>query len=302
VDQKLKVLRTPDDRFKNLVDYPFTSHYVFVEHELRMHYIDEGDRKHSIVLLLHGEPSWSFLYRNIIPSLVKQGYRVIAPDLIGFGKSDKPADKSFYTYQNHTAWLTSFIERLGLDAIHLYCHDWGGMIALRIVAENPNLFSSVIVSYAFLFTGEEQIPGTFLEWQNFSQTDSAFLAGSIVAWGTYAELSDDIHKAYDAPFPDETYKIAARQFPLMIPFNKEDPEAKTNTLLRENLKTFDKPFLTIWGDHKDEMWLGKDKILQAEILGAAGQDHQVLHAGHFLQEDKAKDIAEIIINFLGRIK
>jgi haloalkane dehalogenase len=154
------------------------------------------------------------------------------------------------------------------------------------------------VSYAFLFTGEEVIPGSFLDWQKFSQTDSAFLAGTIVNWGTYTELPEVVHEAYNAPFPDETYKAAARQFPVMIPMNKEDPEAKTNALLRKKLKTFKKPFLTVWGDNEDEMWRGKDKILQAEVPGANGQHHQVLHADHFLQEDKPKEIAQIIINFL----
>ncbi len=266
-----------------------------------MHYLDEGNEKHPVILLLHGEPSWSFLYRNMISPLVKQGYRVIAPDLVGFGKSDKILDKSVYTYENHTAWLQSFIERLKLDSIHLYCHDWGGMIALRIVATNPELFSSVIASYAFLFTGEEQIPESFLEWQHFSQTDSAFLAGTIVDWGTYTKLPKDVHRAYNAPFPDETFKAASRQFPMMIPTDKNDPEAKMNLQLRERLKTFDKPFLTVWGDNQDAMWKGKDKILQSEIPGAKGQDHKVLHADHFLQEDKAEEINEIIINFLAEL-
>ena len=295
------VLRTPEERFKSLPNYPFASNYIVVEHGLRMHYLDEGDRKNPVVLLLHGEPSWSFLYRNIIPPLVQRGYRVIAPDLIGFGKSDKLVERSIYTYQNHTSWLKTFIERLNLDSINLYCHDWGGMIALRIVATNPNLFSRVIVSYAFLFTGEEQIPGSFKDWQNFSQTDSEFLAGTIVGWGTYTELTNDIHEAYNAPFPVESYKAAARQFPIMFPLNKEDPEGKTNALLREKLKKFDKPFLTIWEDNKDEMWQGKDKILQEEVPGANGQNHQVLHADHFLQEDKAKEIAEIIIDFFSKV-
>jgi len=294
---KLEVLRTPEDRFKNLTNYPFVSHYVFLEQGLRMHYLDEGGKNYPIVLLLHGEPSWSFLYRNIIPPLVKQGYRVIAPDLIGFGKSDKFIEGSMYTYQNHTLWLKDFIERLNLSKINLYCHDWGGMIALRIVASNPNLFAAVAVSYAFLFTGEDNIPESFLSWQNFSQTDPEFLAGTIVNSGTYSKLPIDIQEAYNAPFPSETYKAAARQFPMMIPTDPQSPEARTNVFLRKELMKFDKPFLTVWGDNHDEMWRGKDKILQAEILGAKGQNHQVLHADHFLQEDKASDIVEILINF-----
>lgn len=299
--QEYEVLRTPEERFKDLENYPFTSHYVAIGQGLRMHYLDEGDPQHLVILLLHGEPSWSFLYRNIILFLVEQGYRVIAPDLIGFGKSDKIIDKKVYTYHNHTTWLSSFIESLELKSLHLYCHDWGGMIALRIVAAKPELFSSVIASYAFLFTGEEDIPQSFLDWQHFSQTDSAFLAGNIVNWGCYTELPNDILAAYNAPFPDETYKAAARVFLMMIPFHEEDPEAKINAQLREKLKTFDKPFLTIWGDNNDEMWHGKDKILQAEIPGAKGQHHRELHANHFLQEDQSEIIASIIIEFLAEL-
>jgi haloalkane dehalogenase len=294
------VLRTPEERFNNLPDYAFASNYVFIGDALRMHYVDEGDKKNPLILLLHGEPSWSFLYRNIIPLLVQEGYRVIAPDLIGFGKSDKFVERSIYTYQNHTAWLKAFIQRLSLENINLFCHDWGGMIALRLVATNPNLFSSVIVSYAFLFTGKEELPRSFKEWQLFSQRDLEFSAGSIVAKGTYTELKNDIREAYNAPFPDESYKAAARQFPVLFPTNEEDPEGKTNALLREKLKAFDKPFLTVWGNNLDEMWQGKDKILQQEIPGANGQDHRLLHADHFLQEDKPNEIAEIIIAFLSK--
>lgn len=211
--QERKVLQTPEERFHNLTDYPFAPHYVFVEQGLSMHYIDEGERKQPVILLLHGEPSWSYLYRNIIPPLVTQGYRVIAPDLVGFGKSDKLIDKSIYTYQNHTSWLKTFIEELHLDHIHLFCHDWGGMIALRIVAEQPHLFSTVIVSYAYLFTGNEQIPESFKEWQHFSQTDAAFLAGNIVEWGSYSDLPDEVHAAYNAPFRMRVIRGQPGNFP-----------------------------------------------------------------------------------------
>lgn len=295
--QKIEVLRTPDERFADLTDYPFAANYVSVAPGIRMHYVDEGNKAHPVILLVHGEPSWSYLYRNMIPILVKQGYRVVAPDLVGFGKSDKPTDKAMYKYQNHTTWLTTFIDQLHLRNIYLYCHDWGGMISLRIVAGKPDLFSSVAVSYAFLFTGNEQIPESFTNWQSFSQTDSAFSAGTIVNWGSYRELPKHVQQAYDAPYPEESYKVGARQFPVMIPTKAEDPEAKTNAMLREKLKNFNKPFLTIWGDNDDAMWLGKDKILQAEIPGAKNQEHRILHAHHFLQEDKSEEITEALIRF-----
>ena len=299
--QTIETLQTPQDRFKEVADYPFAPHYVSIAPNLRMHYVDEGNPENPTILLLHGEPSWSFLYRRIIPPLVKQGYRVIAPDLVGFGKSDKPIDPKVHTYQHHTTWLTSFIEQLDLTSVHLYCHDWGGMIALRIVASRPELFASVIVSYAFLFTGEEPVPESFRDWQRFSQTDTAFRAGTVMNLGSYTELSSSTQEAYDAPFPNERYKAGARRFPMLIPTDPTDLEAKINAQLREKLKTFDQPFLTIWGDHEDPMWQGKDKILQAEVPGAQHQEHQVLHASHFLQEDQAEQITKIIIDFLDKL-
>lgn len=294
------VLRTPEERFEGLPDYPFTAHYVEVEPGLRMHYVEEGNRTDPVILLLHGEPAWSFLYRHIIPPLVKGGFRVIAPDLVGFGKSDKLLDKSRYTYHNHTAWLSTFIEQLSLDSIHLYAHDWGGMIGLRIVAAQPNLFSSVMVSYAFLFTGEEPIPDSFRQWQDFARTDATFLAGSVVDWATYSTLSPQVQQAYNAPFPEETYQVAARQFPLLIPTDPQDREAQINATAREKLKTFAKPFLTIWGDHPDAMWQEKDKILQTEIAGARDQPHQIVHAHHFLQEDQPGELTQIILRFIAK--
>lgn len=298
--QRHEILQTPEERFENLTQYPFKSHYVFVEQGLRMHYVDEGENNQPVILLLHGEPSWSYLYRHMIPPLVSQGYRVIAPDLVGFGKSDKFMDKSMYTYSNHTYWLTRFIEVVKLENIHLFCHDWGGMIALRIVAHYPDLFSTVIASYAFLFTGKEPIPESFKEWQHFSQTDPDFLAGNIVASNTYTRLSPDIHAAYNAPFPAESYKGAARQFPMMIPTDPHDREAIINTKAREKLKTFSRPFLTVWGDNKDVMWQGKDKILQDEVAGAKNQPHRILQGHHFLHEDCSSEITAIIIDFLSR--
>ena len=296
-----KVIRTPEDRFKNLIDYPFAPHYVSVTPTIRMHYVDEGDPLHPVLLLLHGEPSWSYLYRHMIPPLVKQGYRVIAPDLVGFGKSDKPVDPEAHTYSQHTHWLTAFMQKLELNPVHLYCHDWGGMIALRIVAEQPALFASVIASYAFLFTGAESVPESFRDWQRFSQTDIAFRASAVVDGNTYNELTEATQAAYDAPFPDDTYKAGSRRFPMLIPTDKDDPEARTNVQLRAKLRTFTHPFLTVWGDNGDEMWQGKEKILQYEIPGAQHRNHRIVHAHHFLQEDQAQPLTEIISHFLSTV-
>ena len=297
----IKVVRTPEDRFEKLKDYPFGPHYVSVDSTVRMHYVDEGNKHDPVLLLVHGEPSWSYLYRHVIPPLVKQGYRVIAPDLVGFGKSDKPIDPEVHTYAQHTRWLMAFIQALKVDPVHLYAHDWGGMIALRIVAEHPERFASVIASYAFLFTGAESVPESFRNWQRFSQTDVNFLASAVVNGGTYTELSEDSKAAYDAPFPDDTYKAGARRFRMLIPTDPHDPEARTNAQQREQLKTFTRPFLTIWGDNGDEMWQGKEKILQHEIPGAQRQDHRILHADHFLQEDQGMLLTKIISNFLSTL-
>lgn len=299
--QAIKSLKTPKKQFKNISDYPFKEHYLELKNGLRMHYVDEGAKKSPVILLLHGEPNWSYVYRNIIPKLVAKGYRVIAPDLIGFGKSDKPVDKEVHTYSNHTYWMRQFINKLELKGINCYAHDWGAMIGLRLVAHQPELFSKVAISYGFLFTGEEEIPESFYGWQNFSQTDSAFQAGTIVNWATHNEMSKSTQEAYNAPFPSEKYKAGVRKLPVMLPLKKEDPEAIINKELREKLKLFNKPFLTIWGDSKDEMWMSKDKIMQEEIPGAKGIEHKTLKAHHFIQEDAWKELSQILLNFFQRI-
>jgi len=295
--QKIKVLKTPNKQFENLFEYPFNENYVVIDNELVMHYLDEGGKNKPVVLLVHGEPNWSYVYRNMIAGLVEKGYRVIVPDLIGFGKSDKPINKKHHTYTNHTKWLKSFIDELNLKNINCYAHDWGAMISLRIIAAEPNLFSKVAISYGFLFTGEEKVPESFYGWQKFSQTDSAFSAGTIMNWGSYTDLSSEVQKAYNAPFPSEKYKAGVRQFPVIVPVKEDDYEAIVNKKLRQKLKLFNKPFLTIWGNTKDEMWLGKDEVLQNEIPGAKNQNHQRLKSNHFIQEDKATEIVEILLKF-----
>jgi len=294
---KYSVLKTPEERFESLEDYQFKTNFIKISEQLSMHYVDEGSKSLPVVLLLHGEPSWSYTYRNIIPSLTKSGYRVIAPDLIGFGKSDKPIKTSVHTYNNHTQWLKSFISKLNLKNINLFAHDWGGMIAFRVIAQEPEWFSKIIISNAFLFTGEESFPDSFIQWQQYSQNTESFDAGTIMDWGSYTKLGNSIKYAYSAPFPSENYKAAIRHFPSLIPANKKDPDAIVNRQLREQLKKFNKPFLTIWSSHEDKMWLGKEAILQTEIAGAKGQHHQILKSSHFIQEDQAPKLVEIMLNF-----
>ena len=306
----MKVLRTPDECFKNLPGYPFEPHYVEVsvseDESLRMHYVDEGPREAAIVLLLHGEPTWSFLYRKMIPIFVKAGYRVIAPDLIGFGKSDKPADRRDYSYQRHVDWMLSFLHKLDLKRITLVCQDWGGSIGLRLVAAKADLFDRVVAANTGLVTGDDPLSGAFLAWQKFSQDVPRFEVGAIIKNsnvqfgkdGTLPILSDEVVAAYDAPFPDESYKEGARIFPALVPTHPDDPSSNANRRAWEALTTFTKPFLTAFSDG-DPITRGGDLIFQKRIPGAQGQSHKTIKgAGHFLQEDKGEEFAAVVVDFI----
>ena len=292
----MEILKTPKNRFDNLPGYDYSEHFIDVEPGLSMHYVDEGDSQSPIVLLLHGEPSWSYLYRKMIPVLVDHGFRAIAPDLIGFGKSDKPVEKSSYSYQKHVTWMTTFIEALKLNQVTLFCQDWGGLIGLRVITELQDRFSMVVASNTFLPTGQVAMPEVFLKWREFAQHSPGFDIGKVIDKGTVAALSEDIINAYNAPFPSEDYKSGARIFPMLVPVDYDDPEAAKNRKAWELLTQWEKPFLTIFGE-KDEIMKGVDKILQQRIPGAKNQPHTTLDAGHFIQEEKGEELAEMIIKF-----
>lgn len=295
----MQSLRTPDAAFENLPGYPFAPHHVDVGDGLRMHYVDEGPRDGRVVLLLHGEPSWSYLYRKMIPVLTKAGLRAVAPDLVGFGKSDKPTPRTEYTYARHVAWLVRAIESLELRDVTLFCQDWGGLLGLRIVGEHPGRFARVVAANTFLPTGDLPMPDAFLAWRTFSQTVPEFPTGAIVEKGCARPISPEVRAAYDAPFPDETYKEGARQFPTLVPASPDDPASPANRAAWEVLQRFDKPFLTLFGD-KDPITRGADRLLQALIPGAAGQPHgTIANAGHFLQEDAGEELAEHVVRFVG---
>lgn len=291
-----KILRTPESRFDQLPDYPFLPNYLEVEQGLRLHYLDEGSPKGPVVLLLHGEPSWSYLYRKMIPGLVKSGFRVLAPDLIGFGKSDKPADKSSYTYQKHTTWLKLFIEQLDLKDITLFCQDWGGLIGLRLIIILENRFSLVVASNTALPIGDPPMPDSFLKWQAFSQNSPEFDIGKVIDMGTLQKLDSEVIAAYNAPFPSEEYKSGARIFPTLVPTDTQDPESAINRQVWEKLKKWNKPFLTIFGDG-DPIMKGVEQVFQKLVPGAVGQNHNVLNAGHFIQEEKGEELAQLVIEF-----
>ena len=205
----MKILRTSDERFENLKDFPYQPNYVEVpdgeEGRLRVHYVDEGERGADPVLLMHGEPSWSYLYRKMIPILVEVGNRVVAPDLPGFGRSDKPTQRSNYTFQRYVDWMQAWLDAMDMNSITLVCQDWGGLIGLRLVANNPDRFARVVAANTGLPTGDHKATEAFLNWRKFSQETPEFDVGFILQSATQTELSDEVIAAYRAPFPDDTY-------------------------------------------------------------------------------------------------
>lgn len=291
----MKILRTPDKCFANLLDYPFDPHYADLKGGLRLHYVDEGSRNGRPVLMMHGEPSWSFLYRHMIPSVAGAGHRVIAPDLIGFGKSDKPTETSDYSYDSHVAWMLDWFDSLDLEDVILFCQDWGGLIGLRLVAARPDRFAAVVAGNTMLPTGQGTPSEAFLKWQSFSQTVPVFPTGTILQGATVRELSDAEVAAYDAPYPDESYKAGARIFPALVPTAMDDPGAADNREAWTVLSEWTKPFVTCFSD-QDPVTKGGDTIFQSRVPGANGQPHKdIKGGGHFLQEDKPDELAALIL-------
>ncbi len=291
----MEILRTPDERFRDLPGYPFEPHYVDVG-GLRMHYVDEGAGRP--VLLLHGEPSWSYLYRKMIPVLTGAGLRAIAPDLVGFGRSDKPAAREAYTYQRHMDWLTAFVTALDLRDITVVCQDWGGLLGLRLAAEQPERFARIVAANTFLPTGDHKPADAFFAWQQFSQSVPVMPIGDIVSRGCTTKLAPEVVAAYDAPFPEERYKAGARQFPLLVPTRPDDPASAPNRAAWEVLKRWDKPVLTAFSD-QDPITRGGDRLLQKLIPGAVGRVHPTIAGGgHFLQEDCGEALARVVIDFM----
>lgn len=298
----MQALRTPDERFSNLPGYHFAPHYLTVDDteggELRVHYLDEGPRDAAPVLLMHGEPSWCYLYRKMIPLLVAAGHRVVALDLIGFGRSDKPSERSDYTYARHVLWMQSALSQLALANITLVCQDWGGLIGLRLLAAEPEKFARAVIANTGLPTGELAPTEAFLAWQKFSQEVPQFPVGKIISGAVTCKLPDEVIAAYDAPFPDESYKAGARQFPVLVPTSVNDPAHADNVQAWEVLKQFKKPVLTAFSD-SDPVTGGGEKPFQRLIPGAQGQAHTTIkNGGHFLQEDQGEALAGVVIDFI----
>lgn len=297
-------LRTPDERFNGLPDFAFEPSYLDVDDteggRLRMHYLDEGPADASPVLLMHGEPTWCFLYRHMIPFFKDARHRVVAPDLIGFGRSDKPTQRSDYTYQRHVDWAAEWLQKVDLTGITLFCQDWGGLIGLRLVARMPERFARVVVANTALPTGDIPMGAAFLSWREYSQSVPDFDAGRIVSGGTTSKISDEEVAAYNAPFPDSRYLAGARQFPMLVPDAPDNPASAANRAAWETLKSLHTPFLTVFGED-DKIMAGVDGIFQKLIPGAAGRDHAILpNAGHFLQEDAGPALAQATLKFIAQ--
>ncbi|HUX57381.1 MAG TPA: haloalkane dehalogenase [Bacteroidales bacterium] len=295
----MRIFRTPDSCFTDLKDYPFQSHFVKINN-IQLHYLDEGPVSARPVLLLHGVPTWSYLYRHLIKKIAEAGNRVIAPDLIGFGKSDKPGNIKNHSYQSHVEWITTFLKILNLKDITLFGHDWGSMIGLRIAANNPDLFSGIIISNGMLPTGEQKIHITFKLWRIFARYSPFLPVDRVLESGILRKLDKEERRAYRAPFPSSKYKAGIRALPSLVPTSPDNPESAGNKIAWESLSKWEKPFLTVFSN-TDPITRGGDDYLQNRIPGAFGQNHVRLDAKHFIQEDRSIELADIIIRFKEKV-
>ncbi|MFO0551218.1 MAG: haloalkane dehalogenase [Polyangiaceae bacterium] len=302
----MRVLRTPDARFASLPEYPFAPHYLEVEPGLRMHYVDEPALSQGAtpslatlgpVLMLHGEPSWSYLYRKMIPVFTAAGLRAIAPDLIGFGKSDKPVSKRDYTYARHVAWMTKLVTELDLRDVTLICQDWGSLIGLRVAAEQESRFGRIVVANGFLPTADRPVPAAFRAWAAFAKYSPLFPIGRVVTSGCVTKPPPEVRAAYDAPFPSSEYTAGARVFPSLVPTTESDPAIPANRAAWAVLGKWEKPFLTLFG--KNDPILGRaDRALQSHVPGARDQPHERFWGGHFVQEDRGLYLAQRVVAWL----
>ncbi len=298
----MRALRTPDDRFDNLPGWSFAPKYTEVPDgdggSLRVHHVDEGPADANPILCMHGEPSWAYLYRKMIPVLTAAGHRAVAPDLVGFGRSDKPTELDDYTYQRHVDWMTAWLHAIDLQHATFVGQDWGALIGLRLVAENPDRFDRIVVANGFLPTGDAAPGEAFLRWREYSQTTPNFHVGGIIKGGCRTELPDDVIAAYDAPFPDDSYKAGARKFPVLVPISPDDPAAGPNKAAWTVLEKWEKPALTAFSD-QDPITRGADRAFQSRVPGTKGQPHTTIEGGgHFLQEDKGEELANVIVSWL----
>ena len=297
----MSVIRTPDEQFDNLPEYDFAPHYHDIEDTtlgtLRLHYLDEGPTDGPVVLCMHGEPSWCYLYRKMIPVFTAAGCRVLAPDLIGFGRSDKPTERSSYSYQGHVDWMTNWLLALDVRGATLIAQDWGGLIGLRLLAENPERFDRFSLANTALPTGDMPINDAFMNWRQFSQEDPEFDIGMICNELGSGGLSDAEMDAYRAPFPSDEYKAGARQFPTLVPISPDDPAREANLRAWAVLDQWEKPALMCFSDGDPILGEGY-KIFEARVPGTRGQPHITLNGGHFVQNADGPRWAQAVVDWM----
>jgi len=306
------VLRTPDERFEGLPDYPFAPHYLEAPGgglgPLRMHYVDEGPRRDApVVLMLHGNPTWSYLYRRMIPAVAAQGWRVVAPDMIGFGRSDKPASREAYSYDRFVAWMLAFVETLDLRDVTLVCQDWGGPIGLRVLSQTPDRFAAVLAANTLLPNcepppdGAPGWPGAAIEaWIEACRTQDDLPVAELVARATVERPPENVLRGYQAPFPDARYKAGMLQITCGIPVDASSEGLEANRAAWRALEGFSRPFLTAFSDG-DPATIDWEPVFQRRVPGAAGQPHaRIAGAGHFLQEEQGPALAAVLLDFLHR--
>ena len=296
----VEVLKNDPSDFEGLKDWEYKENFYTLKTEygdMNIHYIDEGSSSENTVLLLHGEPDWGYIYRKFIDPLVAAGVRVVVPDLPGFGKSDKLSERSSYTYEKYVNWMETWMKDLELNNITLFGQDWGGLIGLRLVAENEDMFKNVVISNTALPTGDISAGKAFEDWKNYAQTVDNFHAGGIIKGGTVKGLDQYVIDAYNAPFPDDSYKEAARQFPMLVPVTPDNPSSQKNREAWEVLKNWNKPFLCVFSE-QDEIFNGVDKAFTKLIPGCQNQPHKTIQGGHFIQEDNPEECIEAILHVL----
>ena len=297
----MSVLRTPDDRFENLPGFSFQPHYLEILDEdlgpLRIHYLDEGPADGPVVLCLHGEPTWCYLYRKMIPVLVASGCRVLAPDLVGFGRSDKPSKRTDYTYRKHVQWMADWIRAMRVSGITLVAQDWGGLIGMRLVAENPDGFARFSLSNTGLPTGDHEVSEAFHRWRRFSQEDPVFDIGFIVNLFGHGDLSPEEMEAYRAPFPADEFKAGARQFPVLVPTEPDNPASEDNRRAWGVLMQWEKPALMCFSD-ADPIMRGGEKPFLKLVPGTRDQPHITLKGRHFIQEEDGENWARAVADWI----
>lgn len=299
----MKVLRTPDDRFSELPDFDHPARYAEVPDgdggTLRMSYVEAGPADGPVALLLHGEPTWSFLYRHVMRQLADAGIRSVVPDMVGFGRSDKPAEVGDHSYARHVEWMRALVfDVLDLRDVTLVGQDWGGLIGLRLVAEHPDRFARVVAANTGLPTGDHDMPEIWWQFRRAVENAEVLDVGRLVHSGCARPMSPEVRAAYDAPFPTEELKAGPRAMPLLLPTRPDDPATEANRAAWDRLSKWDRPFLVAFSD-SDPITGAMAPILRRNVPGAAALDHPVIaNAGHFLQEDAGDELGRVVAGFV----